>query len=205
MRPDQEFERILDEGLQSLHRGARPEDIATQFPAEKDRLLPLLETAARVRRTPDPAVSPRAQLASKTQLLQALAEQKETHQVEKKNILDDLGNILLQGRAKRLILILFMLIFAFILFSSLTAASAQSLPGEWLYPFKLAFQEIHILLTFDAQSRRALAAAYAAQRRADLEAAIQENLLPEKEALATLTALPTAKAPTGTPAPDGPP
>jgi hypothetical protein len=205
MRPDREFERILDEGLQSLHRGARPEDIAAQFPAEKDRLLPLLETAARVWRTPDPAVSPRAQLASKAQLLQALAEQKETHQVEKKNILDDLGNILLQGRAKRLILILFMLIFAFILFSSLTAASAQSLPGKWLYPFKLAFQEMHILLTFDAQSRRALAAEYTAQRRADLEAAIQENLLPEIEALATLTALPTAKAPTGTPAPDGPP
>ena len=49
------------------------------------------------------------------------------------------------------------------------AASASSLPGDALYPLKVAGQRAHLALTFDADSQRLLADRLDAQRRSDIE------------------------------------
>ncbi len=192
MSRKQNFEHILEESLQSLRRGETPEAIAARYPEDEDRLLPLLKTADWVSHMPAPVPSERAKMDSKARLMQTLSQQKQTHQIEKKNVLADLGNLLLRQRAKGLILAGLSLVLLFIFVSSIGVASAQAVPGSWLYPVKLTIQEIHILLTFDTQSREQLMETYQAQRQMDIETAIENELLPQDEASATLAAMPNA-------------
>jgi DNA-directed RNA polymerase specialized sigma24 family protein len=181
-KKDRGFDMILDEALVAVQAGANPEKIAGRYPAYHERLMPLLTLARQLMVLPDPHPNPTAQMNSKTRMLQVLADQKKAHRIDQKNILEDLGGIFLKQRGKRLLLIVFVSVIVFIIFSSAGVASTQALPGMWLYPVKLTLQEVHVFLTFDPQSRQALVEQYQTQRQVDLERAIEGGLISAEDA-----------------------
>jgi len=198
MKPERDFNMILAQCLDALQRGVCLKTILGRFPDEAGRLQPLLKSAQFVIQTPNPKPSKQAVIGSKGRMMRTLAEQQVASQRQKKTVLDDLGLGLQQKRGKGLVIFIFCLVLAFILLSSLGVSAAESLPGSWLYPVKLALQDLHLMLIFDPIKEQQRQAFYDRVRQQDLLTAVEQGRIPKAEAQATLTAMPTP-APTWTP------
>jgi len=193
MRPERDFALVLDECLDAIQRGISPETILKQYPEKAERLSSLLKTAASVARTPNPTPPKGAEIASKARLMHVLAEQKTDSQRQKKLVMDELGTGFRQKHGKGIIVFICALALVFILMSSICAAAAESLPGSSLYPVKLAMQEFHLMLIFDPEKRQRHQELIYWVRQQDLLAAVEQGRIPQADAQATLSIMPTPR------------
>ncbi len=197
MKPERDFDVILTACLDALQRGVSLETILAQYPDEASRLQPILKNAQFVTRTPNPTPPCEAVANSKTRMIEGLIEKQTKIQQKKKAVLEHLGMHLGRNQGKCKIIWILSLALAFILFSTLAVCTAESLPGCWLYPVKLAVQDLHVFLTLNPEARVQLITFYCWCRQQDLLAAVEQQHIPEAEAWATLTAMPMP-APTWT-------
>jgi hypothetical protein len=159
-----ELSHELNECLEQLHSSVPIERILANYPAQAAELAPLLEAAALLQQTPAdlPALS-EAQSRSRASFLSEAARLNPT------------------PRRKRFRLSLpFRLTGSIILVSGFLLAitglaSANSLPGEQLYPLKLAIEQAQIGLTANPISRLQMQQAFEQQRSGEVSSLIQQG------------------------------
>lgn len=191
MKPERDFALVLDECLDALQSGMSLESILKHHPDKSEKLALLLKTAVLVAHTPNPAPPKSAAINSKARLMNMLAEQKEERQRQKAMVIDELGTGLHQGHGRGIIIFVFTLVVVFILLSSLFVTAAESLPGSPFYPIKLAMQDFRLLLVLDPVEKQRRQDFIIWMRQQDLLTAIEQERIPEADAQATLTAMPT--------------
>lgn len=191
MSPDRDFVLTLDEALDALRQGNRIRSVLAHYSDDAERLSPLLETAQTVIQTPHPEPSRDAAITSKARMMRVLGEKKTTGLRHKEDILDDLGAEFQREHGKGLIVAVLTLALVFILLSTFSVFTIESLPGSWLYPVKLTLQDTHILLTVDPETKQERIDFYNQLRLQDLRAAVEQERILEADAQATMTAMPT--------------
>lgn len=168
---NQDFEVVLDEAISRLERGEAVEDCLVRYtPEYADRLEPLLRMTAfsmRVLAYVEPS-SEAALAAGKKRVLAAAAQRKPAPQP--KGLLS-LFPLPMRGLVTAALVMLLLVLVA----GELAVASASSLPGDSLYPVKLATEQVRLLLTFDTQARDHLRADFAQERRAEVIAVLEAS------------------------------
>lgn len=170
-----DLEEALDQSLFWLREGLDLEACLARYPAYARQLRPLLELALDLKqvRTPEPSAAARA--AGEERILATLT--RASSRRPGRGPLVPLGLVaplvppfkpVFPRLAWQWLAVLTLLILAAIGTASVSA-SAGSLPGDALYPVKLAVEKVHLSLTFDEAGRQALQEEFDAQQRQDVQ------------------------------------
>jgi hypothetical protein len=180
-----DFDLVLDEALSRLEAGEAVGDCLTSYPEQAGLLEPLLRMAAFSQRAladvepyPENASATGKQrllaAAAQQRLLAAAAvehvpaaRQKKLAPLPKKRL------SLFALRARGLAAAALTLLLLVILGGGLAVVSADSLPGDLLYPVKLATEQVRLFLTVDAQAREELLIGFGEERRAEAAAVLE--------------------------------
>lgn len=156
------LEFALDECLSCLEKGESLEDCLAQYPGLAAELEPLLRVALRTQQLRGSHARPEGALADgrgeflrKAALLRA--ERERSHQGILSRLSDRLravGTGLSMRRGTLTIAVTVMLLFS--LLGGGTIASANSLPGDLLYPLKRASEQVQLALTFGEETKAEL-------------------------------------------------
>ncbi len=175
-----EFDTALDECLALVRAGDDIETCLARYPSHASRLRPLLELAADVRALAPPAPAAAAREAGRARMLNALAQKRAGR--------PRASAFSLRGAARRVAAwfgtrsskfkyvwqaAVTMIVVAMVIISGSVAASAASLPGDTLYPVKLAVQGVRVNLAFDAATRQQLEEQFEIQRRQDVQTVLE--------------------------------
>jgi hypothetical protein len=180
-----DFDAVLDETISRLEAGEAVEDCLASYPEHAGPLEPLLRMAAfseRALADVEP-FSETASAAGKQRLLAAAAQQRllaaaAMEQVpaapqRKPASLPKKRLRLFALPARGLAAAALTLLLLVILGGGLAAVSAGSLPGDLLYPVKLATEQVRLFLTVDAQAREELLIGFGEERRAEAAAVLE--------------------------------
>jgi hypothetical protein len=176
MRHD--FDAALDDCLNLMRAGADAQACLVRYPQYADELRPLLQVAADVRAVTMPEPRAAARMAGQQRMLSALAQRRTRRRAETRSV----------RRVWRWAVAV-IAVAALVGVGGTTAASAASLPGDALYPVKLAAQQIQLTLTLDASARQQLTERFSAQRRQDVQMAMQARRQVNVELRGTLEQL----------------
>jgi hypothetical protein len=168
---DQNFEIILIECLDALDAGEPIEGVLARYPAEAERLRPLLETATllpALALAPTPAV----QAASRRAFLNQAGKQQQARR----------RPVWFRGLAGLAVA----LVLAVILGGGVVAASSAALPGDTLYPIKRGVEQVTLAI---ARDRDRLAERYAQRRREEVAALLANARAAEIEFSGTIERL----------------
>lgn len=175
-----DFESLLDS---CLNRIQSEEDVRTcleAHPEEASRLEPLLRAALQLRALRSvPERSPAAALAGRGRFL---AQATALRQKRERSFAYRLGEwwrgffqpplVLARGMVATALVALF---FAFSLAGGALAVSARSLPGDPLYPVKLARERVQLWFTFDQKARQDLERDLEAERLEETKKLLEER------------------------------
>jgi hypothetical protein len=149
-------EDLLQDSLQLLERGARLEDVLARHPERAAELRPLLEAALAARSVRKEIQVPHAaQMRSRALFLQAAVRPRKLSR----------RAIFRTGWSLASIFTVFALVL-----TGTGIASAQSLPGDQLYPVKIAAEHARLQLASDPAQRLQLSAGYDRERVDEVEA-----------------------------------
>jgi hypothetical protein len=164
---NRDFELALEEATCRLEQGETVEGCLAHYPGYADRLEPLLRMAAFSARALDYVEPPSeaAMAAGKRRLLLA-AQRKPAPQPRRFLSLFPLP---MKGLATAALVMLLLVVVG----GGFAVASVSSLPGDFLYPVKLASEQARLLLTFDIQARDQLQVEFAQERRAEVIAILE--------------------------------
>jgi hypothetical protein len=152
---------ILQECLERIARGASPEEALAAYPAQARELRPLLETALQARALREEIAVPHdAQLRSRAQFIQAATRPRRT----------SFRSIFRTGWSIASLLVALALVLGGTGF-----ASAQSLPGDQLYPVKIAAEQARLGLVSDPAQRLQIKAVYDRERVDEVEALLTRD------------------------------
>jgi hypothetical protein len=180
-----DFDIVLDEALSRLEAGEAVGDCLTSYPEHAGLLEPLLGMAAFSQRAladvePYPET---ASAAGKQRLLAAAAQQRllaatAVEQVsaapERKPVPRPKRRLSLFALpARGLAAAALTLLLLVILGGRLAVVSADTLPGDLLYPVKLATEQVRLFLTVDAQAKEELLIGFGEERRAEAAAVLE--------------------------------
>jgi hypothetical protein len=179
----QDIDIALDQCLIWLREGMDLQSCLARYPAHAEELRPLLELAGQLSRvvTPPPAEAARA--AGQQRMLMALAQRRE-RQARLNPIAHFLKwmarSLTLPGpnrSAKAVWQVVAAALLAMLVLTSgaAVAASADSLPGDALYPVKLASQRVQLALPLRAEKRQLLEDRFNAQQRRDVQTVLREG------------------------------
>ncbi len=175
------FESILDESISALQAGVPIEEILAETPEYATELRPLLY-AATVLADPNPRLVPEERkLALRAEYMKQVADLPTVtapllnekaqaifriikRRLNRKAVLSDLVTITIT-----IILTLFMAILI------LTYVARDALPGDFLYGFKRASENVQLSLTFNEAQRAVLADQFNQRRLAEIEQLIEQN------------------------------
>jgi hypothetical protein len=174
-----DFDIVLDEAISRLVAGEAVEDCLSSYPEHAGLLEPLLRMAAfneRALADVEP-YSETASTAGKERLLAAAAQQRLLAAAAVEQVLAAPQRKPAPRPKKRLRLFALparglaaaalTLLLLVILGGGLAVASADSLPGDLLYPVKLATEQVRLFLTVDAQAKEELLTEFDEERRAE--------------------------------------
>lgn len=173
---NQEFETILDYCIDEMQAGKSLEECLAQFPEYRDELKPMLETVSMVGKIEAPQPS----AATINNALFEIGRQagQEKSSAETTGIF--LQKFIRKPWFARTISVAMVLV---ILFFGLSTASADSIPGDILYPFKKLTENIQFLLTTGEQNKAELRLTFSEKRLRELSdlyrqtGQVDENLI----------------------------
>ena len=175
MRPD--LAHMLDEALERLRAGATIEECLLAYPEHAAELEPMLRTAAAIQRQAVAALPPSLEqwLASGRREIEQIARATYTRpETLGQRLARQLGSFFAglsrRGGARVASAALSALIICFMSFYTVDAAAARSLPGEYLYSWKLLSEQARISLAADPDRRTRLVAASVERRVAEIAA-----------------------------------
>ena len=180
MRPD--LSQLLDEALEQLRAGVSVEEILRAHPEHRAALEPMLRTAAAIRQQAASSMPPSLEqwLASGRREIEELARstyaRPETFWQRLQRALAPLTTrFARRGNLRMVTVALTALLICFLTFYSVDQAAARSLPGDYLYPWKLASEQVRIALATDPDRRADLAAARVERRIVEINALTQRG------------------------------
>ena len=173
---NRDFEVILEKATSCLEHGETVEDCLARYPEYADRLKPLLSMAAFSMRTLAYTEPPTevALAAGKQRLLAKAAQQRSLVMAQRKPAPQPRRSLsLFPVPMRRLATAALAMLVLVAVGGGGVVASAHSLPGDLLYPVKLATEQTQLLLTLDTQARDQLLAEFAEERRAEVLAILE--------------------------------
>jgi hypothetical protein len=158
------------------------EDCLARYPEYAGELRPLLDTVTRVGWVITPAPTAAARAAGEQRMLAALAR-KRGRQTRSNPIVRFgerlLGPLALGGseglRPAWNLLAVGLAVLVLVFGGVAAVASADSLPGDLLYPVKLASQRVQLALAFEPTDRQLLEDQFSAQQRSDVHAVLKRG------------------------------
>lgn len=171
-----DLEPVLEECLEQLRKGASLEQVLAAFPAQAAELRPLLEVAlwAQSLSAGIQVVPSAAQARSRARFLAAAGQAQSTPRASPSG--------LLRFRLAAVVLLLVMLVSASLLGTGLV--SAQSLPGEPLYPVKIAIEQARLWLAGDSASYLHLEELFDQRRVAEVLRLLQQGRMGQQVSFA---------------------
>jgi hypothetical protein len=191
-----EIEVILDECLAWLAAGASLDSCLARYPDRAEELRPLLEMILAVRATSAPQARPAAVHAGRQRMLKMAAAKQRAQAVSKSALSRYAERIIIRitGRENpdmklvtRLALATFV-VALLIVGGGVTAASANALPGDALYPVKLTVDDLRLSLTGDPTARAQLEQQLQAARQQEVQAVLQQRRATDVHFVGILTA-----------------
>ncbi|UCC63800.1 MAG: hypothetical protein JSV36_01710 [Anaerolineae bacterium] len=170
-----ELEEILDICIAQIRSGqATAEDCLQRYAGRALTLEPLLRQAVRLAALPAVGMPADAVDALERRVLRRAAEieaERSTKRAPRRPFW-----LVLASQRRRLLPVALGLALALMIASTWTvSASASSLPGEALYPVKLAAEQTRLAVTFRHEARARLHLAFAARRLNEIEALLLQN------------------------------
>jgi len=155
MKPD--LADILDRCIEEQRSGGDPERILSEHPETADEVRPLLELARRLEALPPQGGSTSGLVRA---LTRAAAEADRDRERERRRRVRLFSRPVLARVAAAVLLV------ALVGWGA-TAASAGTVPGDLLYPLKLATEKVSYLLTLNAQDQAQLRLTFSEKRLAE--------------------------------------
>lgn len=148
------LEEMLDECIEQMRSGRSMDDVLSAYPGVAAELRPLLEVAAGLSDLPEPEVSVKG-------LMQALSRQSALRRRErpaKKPLRISFFSVPMLARVAAGI--------AVVLFIGwgVSVASAQTVPGDFLYPLKLLTERVKFFLTVNSEDKAELRIVFSSER-----------------------------------------
>ncbi len=171
-----EFETILDYCIDQMQSGTSLEECLSQFPEYRDELKPMLEMAAQLGALESPEPSVETINNALFEIGQRAGQQQ--HAVKKSGIF--LPEFIRKPWVFRTINALLVVV---VLFFGLSTASANSVPGDLLYPFKKFTENVQFVLTTGKQDKAELRLTFSEKRLRELSEVyrktgkVDENLI----------------------------
>ncbi|MFQ5996768.1 MAG: DUF4382 domain-containing protein, partial [Dehalococcoidales bacterium] len=178
---EKDFDSILDKCLSQVRTGGG--DIGSclsQYPEHADRLRPLLEMATRLWQTSQPQPSPEAVSRGEQLLVERVAE-KRSSQTSRQELARATGDRIDRGGGGpgrnpffpmgwrlRWAGVVAAILVLFMLSGGVVAASNNSMPGEVLYPVKMATEQARLVLTPSEEGKAKLHIAFAERRMEEM-------------------------------------
>ncbi len=172
----QELELVLDHCITEMRSGKSVVETVAKFPQYANQLWPLLKLVREIEELPLPSPSPEAISATLINVGQEMARSNAPLKFRSapKNILTKISfaNIIRQPRVAwvfngALALVVVLL--------GAATISAGSLPGDLLYPVKLATEKVKFLLTFDSEKKAELRLTFSDKRLEEMVKAFQRS------------------------------
>jgi uncharacterized protein (DUF433 family) len=172
---------ILDDAISRTRRGESIESVLAHYDRRAADLDPLLRTAAQVHAlaaTPLPSEMEAWLTTTGVHEFSALVEQATTGTARRRSVARTLTPQRITAAA----------LIAAVMLGTIDTVSAQSLPGEPLYGWKRAKEDITVALTPDSETRSRLLVQYAQQRFIEVQTQNAKGA-PSDQTLETLTTL----------------
>jgi hypothetical protein len=177
------FEQLLDRCLQALHRTRDIEEVLRDYPQYADQLRPLLEMALATRRHyADVPEAPGGLAAGRERMLAAAAQQRARGiATAGAGVSRTKGQGFRLVFATRLVAILLLIVVSVTtLGGGIVWATSDSLPGDLLYPVKLATEDMRLALASAPGTQVDLALEFVEERSEEAQAlAAAERQIPE--------------------------
>jgi len=157
------LEEVLDACIEQLRRGQGLEEVLRQYPHRAGQLRPLLELAGELSELPPPPSSPAAAVRAMVKASVRAAGEKTPAPRRRLRLWS--RPVLLRAAA--------VLLVAFLGGWATVTASADALPGEWLYPVKRFTERARFFLTINPQQKAELRIVYSSER---LKEAVRKHL-----------------------------
>jgi len=184
-----DFDTILDECIARIIEGEDLVNCEADYPDVADEILPLLEVGQQLQHVSIPRPSSDAVIMGQERMLSALSARKNGHSSIKSGLpvsfpafLRYAGQKLRVPKPKevwnmKLVTRFAIAVVGLFLLGSVAAvqASAQSLPGDTLYPVKLAWEDVQLSLTKDEATLQKLTEQFRAERQMELAALLAEG------------------------------
>jgi hypothetical protein len=160
-----DIELVLDQCIEELRKGKSVAETIANHPEYAGQLRPLLILVREVEALPLPSPSPNAMAATLVNVGQEMAQSKAPVKLGSapKSIFSKLSleNVL---RRPALVWALTGTLALLVVLFSASAISAGSLPGDLLYPLKLATEKVRFLLTFNPGKKAELRLTFSDKR-----------------------------------------
>lgn len=159
---------ILEKCLVEIEQGADVDTVLFRYPEHADELRPILEAAIKARTLAAPEPSADVVRRNRAKVMQRAAEMREAKG-------KPAASRVWFTSLRRLAVTLAMVVILFVSGTGLVGASANTLPGDNLYPVKLTWEEVRLFFTFDPQQREALEFEHENERLEELTELLAEG------------------------------
>jgi len=151
------IEEILDDCISKMQAGATMDSVLAAHPEAASELRPMLDVVFDLSRLPDPPFSAKG-------LMRALSHQ--TEHVRRKRITWPSFEFPWFS-TQVLVRVAAGIAVVFMIGWGVSAASAQALPGDWMYPIKRTIERVKLMLTINAANEAELRISFSEQRMSE--------------------------------------
>ncbi len=145
---------VLEECLEALESGQTVDAILAHYPDQARELRPLLNTAIRAKLLGEIPVPVQFQKRDRNRLIRRAAEMRESKRVSRRMI----------PLFPRLVVTLGVVGALVLSSTGLVSASANSIPGDQLYPVKRTWEDVRLMFVFTPQGKDILQSQYQQER-----------------------------------------
>jgi hypothetical protein len=172
------FEDVLTQCIEDIKAGrATIEDCLARYPSLRERLEPLLKIALAIGEPPDVKPSPDFKLKARVQLMEQIHEKQAATRWPWSRHSDSVGVIPGRNRFSTARIAIVIVLTLSALVGGTVYAAQDSMPGDLLYPVKLAVEQVRMMLRGDDVGRAERVLSFADRRLMEIEALAEEGRL----------------------------
>ena len=173
---EQDIELLLDNCISEIRNGKSIDECIAEYPQYASQLRPLLHLVQKIETLPKPEPAPETISGTLINLGHHIAQHSMTSEkptaIEKLRKKSSIFNIIRRPKIAWAFSAVFL--FLVVLFSAATI-SANSVPGDILYPLKLATEKVKFLLTFNSEKKAELRLTFSDKRLQEMIAVFQHS------------------------------
>ena len=173
---ERDIELLLDNCINEMRNGKSIDECIAEHPQYASQLRPLLRLVQKIETLPQPEPAPEAISGTLINIGYHIAQHSMTPEkptaVEKLRKKSSIFNIIRRPKIAWAFSAAFL--FLVVLFSAATI-SANSVPGDILYPLKLATEKVKFLLTFNSEKKAELRLTFSDKRLQEMIAIFQHS------------------------------